>query len=414
MKKFCSVLLILILIVSFAVPVHAAAADLILSKQTAYRGDTVTVTLFVSGISGAKRGGVTITHDAGLTLKQGAWKMNDLATSNVNPGGKTGVFLLNNAANLYGNILQLTFAVNGDAAFGAKKVTVALTIDNNAPIYASTTIQVACNHTYSNWANWSATTHYHKCSTCGQEETAAHVYDNPCDTACNVCGATRTTEHQFGEEWTADETGHWHKCIHCEERKDFAEHIPGEEATEYTDQVCTECEFVLVSALGHVHKYDDIYGQDKETHWQTCTGCGENTEAEPHIFSDDCDTVCDTCKYERRVLHNPTDTWHSNSFNHWKECQDCQGRIDQGEHIWDEGTVTKEPTLLKSGEMVRTCVICNAQKTETVVRLTVLQWVPWWGWLSAGAVAGFLVTFIVTRIVISAKAKKNSKGRFVN
>jgi len=46
------------------------------------------------------------------------------------------------------------------------------------------------------------------CTVCGQQygELAAHTYDNACDTTCNVCSATRTTTHTFGE-WKTEENG---------------------------------------------------------------------------------------------------------------------------------------------------------------------------------------------------------------
>ena len=39
------------------------------------------------------------------------------------------------------------------------------------------------------------------CNTCGQTRTTEHVWDNACDTSCNTCGQTRTTEHV----WNAGE-----------------------------------------------------------------------------------------------------------------------------------------------------------------------------------------------------------------
>ena len=65
------------------------------------------------------------------------------------------------------------------------------------------------------------------CNSCKETKTEAikksttHIYDHACDTDCNLCGEQRTTSH-----------------------------VPGEPATEITDQVCTECGTVLAPATG--------------------------------------------------------------------------------------------------------------------------------------------------------------------
>ena len=45
------------------------------------------------------------------------------------------------------------------------------------------------------------------CSGCGETKTetiaklTTHTYDHDCDTSCNICGATRTTSHQYETSW---------------------------------------------------------------------------------------------------------------------------------------------------------------------------------------------------------------------
>ena len=38
-------------------------------------------------------------------------------------------------------------------------------------------------------------------------------------------------------------------------------------------------------------------------------------------------------------------------------------------HIWDNGTIIKEPTCTESGIKTYTCTICNKTKTEPVAAL---------------------------------------------
>ena len=60
--------------------------------------------------------------------------------------------------------------------------------------------------------------------------------------------------HSYSEKWSCDASGHWHACQNadCTDRADVAEHIPGADATETTDQICTECGYVLAAKLGHI------------------------------------------------------------------------------------------------------------------------------------------------------------------
>ena len=49
-----------------------------------------------------------------------------------------------------------------------------------------------------------------------------------------------------------NEIEHWYECV-CEDKANVEKHIPGDPATETTNQICTECEYIITSALGHVH-----------------------------------------------------------------------------------------------------------------------------------------------------------------
>lgn len=417
MKRFLILFLMVILLVAVAVPASAAGtATLVPSTRTVYRGGTVTVTVKVSGLSACRTGGIEVSYGSGLELVSGKWLISaplaDFSTSS-----KDGVFALDSAQNISGNIFQMTFKATSNASFASNQVSVKLVINNEqVALQKAETITVACNHKYGNWAKWSATTHRRVCSICGNAEVVAHAYANACDTTCDVCAAVRSvSDHVYSEEYTADETGHWFACINCGEKKDFVEHTPGEEAGEYTPQICTVCEFVINPAKGHIHKYTDEYLNDGESHWQVCTGCGEDSEKIAHTYDGECHEACNAgCGYERRTLHNESEQWESNELDHWKVCQDCQDEVNVGEHIWNQSTVTVQPTLQTAGEIVYKCAICQGEKIEVLPQLTLLQAIPWWGWIAAGFVVGAGVVTIITVIVISVKSKHNQKGRFSN
>lgn len=97
-----------------------------------------------------------------------------------------------------------------------------------------------------------ATNHWQACACGYKKEQAAHIYDNACDTDCNICGATRTVgEHTF--ESKHDKTNHWQECSICKYEKDKTAHTYGDwtekTAADYgVDKVetrtCSKCSYV--------------------------------------------------------------------------------------------------------------------------------------------------------------------------
>ena len=60
--------------------------------------------------------------------------------------------------------------------------------------------------------------------------------------------------------------------------------------------------------------------------------------------------------------------WRRNSTHHWHACQDdsCDAVTEYALHTWDNGTLTREATKKKEGEMTYTCEICGYQRREPV------------------------------------------------
>ena len=189
-------------------------------------------------------------------------------------------------------------------------------------------------HNYAEvWSN-DENNHWHECTVCHtRKDEAPHVYDNDCDTTCNVCGAVREVTHNYAEVWSNDENNHWHECTVCHTRKDEAAHVPGPEATEETAQVCTVCGYVLKAPLGHTHKPKLV-----EKVEPTCTENGNIAYYKCHcgkLYYDSAATreITDLSKI---VLfskgHVRCHEWHTTVLYHWQECTVCNERIDTAFH----------------------------------------------------------------------------------
>ena len=418
MKKIFVVLLFLCLLLAISVPVFATGTlNATASQSSVYRGKEFTVTISISGVDAYKRGGITVTYDSNFELVGGNWLIASAQYTEFDIDDKIGTFICNEPETLSGPVFVLKFRAKDDASFETGDISVKITLGSTASgteISGTAKVAVACNHKYSSWSNSGASGHNHKCSICGKTESASHTYDNACDTSCNGCGATRSITHSFGEEWVTDETGHWHACTTCGEKTDEAEHIPGEPAGEYTDQICTECEYVLELALGHVHTYDKTYLTDASSHWQKCLGCGEANDPAPHIYSNDCDTTCDTCNYERAVLHNEGEKWLNSTQDHWKVCADCKARLYQAKHQWDAGTVIQEAALNQTGKVELHCQTCGAIRVDDLPALSLTQALAWWVWLIIGVVGGMILAVVIGMAIILPQILRKSKGRFAH
>lgn len=408
-KIICFVLLVF-LVAMLAIPVSAAgSASLSVSDSTPYRGDTFTVTVSLSGVDAFDAGSLVVKYGSGLELTAAKSVASDFTISEDLSQGRVIFFSMKGAVKVSGKLLSLTFKVKSGASFDANKIEVSLVI-NGATIKATKNVNITCNHKYSSWASAGEEKHSRKCSTCGKVDSQAHTYDNPCDVDCNDCGATRETEHVFAEEWVCNENGHWHLCVHCGAESAMEDHVPGPPAGEYTDQVCTVCQEILVPALGHQHSYDGTYKTDGTFHWTKCLGCGEETEKIVHVYESDCDEACDTCGHTRTVAHKISEGWFCNDDKHWKVCEDCGLLMEEDVHVWDGGTVTLEPTGTSNGKVLYKCGLCHTEKTEEIPALQWTDVLPWWLWLTIGAVGGAVIVLVIQGIVTLIKSSR--KGRY--
>ena len=190
------------------------------------------------------------------------------------------------------------------------------------------------------------------CDTCGYDKTVPHTHNltlvpakaptctekgNTAYYTCDGCdkwfedatGASEITDktsvilaatgHSVSD-WKSDNTDHRKECtvVGCgviiEGSK--AAHTAGEwiidtPATATTSgskhKECAVCGYTMtaetIPATGggeHTHSYGSEWKYDSTNHWHECS-CGDKADKAAHVYTDDADTTCDVCGYERTV-----------------------------------------------------------------------------------------------------------------
>jgi len=262
------------------------------------------------------------------------------------------------------------FTVKAENSAGSDTKELSITITKDAP--------PSHEHSYGDWRK-DGTSHWHECTDTdcpNREESitdkAAHVYTDGTDTTCDVCGYERTVtppshEHSYGD-WRKDGTSHWHECTDtdCPNREESITDKAAHVYTDDTDTTCNVCGYErTVTPPAHEHSYGD-WRKDGTSHWHECTDtdCPNReesiTDKAAHVYTDDTDTTCDVCGYERTVTppsheHSYGD-WSKDGTSHWHECTDtdCPNReesiTDKASHVYTDDTDT-------------TCNVCGYERT---------------------------------------------------
>lgn len=177
-------------------------------------------------------------------------------------------------------------------------------------------------HSYGEWQKYTTDEHIHYCtldSNCTASETEAHAVSGYTDyddehhkINCNVCGETEIlADHNWDEgSVTSNPT-----CV-----------TEGE-AT-YT---CADCGGTKTAPVDptNAHVWGDWSDYDDNTHIHYCTLDNDCTASETaaHAYSNNCDTLCDTCGHVRTVVHIYNCV--STADEHWNACGIC-GTIEEG------------------------------------------------------------------------------------
>ena len=243
-------------------------------------------------------------------------------------------------------------------------------------------IPVSDKHTWTKWEKIDDQTHKRVCTVCEKEETGDHAYKT---------------------SWSKDRNNHYHECSVCKDQKDVEKHIPGPAATETTAQTCKTCGYVIQAALGHTHDYAEEYTTDESGHWYTCAGCEEKGSYAEHEFENPCDPDCAVCGYTREAGHVYGEEWVTDTDNHYHVCAGCGDIQDQEPHTpGAEATETTAQTCTVCGyELAPALGVTeptvpedsvvkdggNAQQSDF----------PWWIVIVAVVILGAAVVFVVVK-----------------
>ncbi len=469
MKKWIPVLLCLMLVVLLALPATAEGTTqftITPSKTTAHRGDEITFTVSVSNSNLVKSMGLILNYNQSVyELVGGSCTAQNAAMKEFDNSG-TGAFavLFSDANAFSGSLGTFTLKVKADAPFAAAAVSGEASAKSGDTAFPSAVsaanVTVACDHQYDNdcddtcnicsetrtvqhaWVvvgetpapdcNTPGTVTY-ECSKCGATKTEntqpGHKYADAYDAdghfqKCSACGS-ETTHEPHSYEWKGTAQGHYHVCTECEfeDENNVVAHTPGPEATEFEDQVCTACQYVLEKAKHQCDTFEETWQGDGRGHRHRCKECGKYSDFEPHEFENECDADCGICGYTRTPEHIYTDKWSTDANGHWHACElcgegleiephipgpeatlttpqicltcnyeiapslghthkydgqwkhdadghwkacSCGNESEKEAHRWDAGVVTREPTSSVVGRKTFTCQDCGYERTESI------------------------------------------------
>ena len=202
------------------------------------------------------------------------------------------------------------------------------------------------------------TQHSWVCTVCGYTEMEDHTYAYACAPKCEVCGRTRSITHSITSDWGRDRRSHWRWCDKCGTVLNEAEHIPGEKATETKHQTCTVCGYVIQPALGHIHSFAEGWTADKTGHWHACSGCSEAEGFAEHTpgseATEGTDQTCTVCGYVIQPAlghaHSFSANWMADKTSHWRVCSGCEEKDSFAEHT---------PGPEATADSDQTCTVCG-------------------------------------------------------
>ena len=97
----------------------------------------------------------------------------------------------------------------------------------------------------------------------------------------------------------------------------------------------------------------------------TCTTDGNNA----YVYCYNCECIITGEKIVFPALgHSFSDEWSSNSSEHWHSaiCEHNDLTNDLAPHSWNDGETTISSTCYSNGEIIYTCTVCSATKTEAL------------------------------------------------
>ena len=182
--------------------------------------------------------------------------------------------------------------------------------------------------------SYDETNHYKACNNIGcnyKENTEPHIFDNLCDSTCNICGYIRAVSHKFTDEChpictvcgISGNDNHKYlyscsnKCYVCGEERN-ALHIYDSDS----DMTCNICGYIRKNKDEQnetggennkennenpelsEHRFSKSFTKTKRYHTKKCLDC-DYTVKDVHIYDSAYDDTCNICGYKRKLVNFP-------------------------------------------------------------------------------------------------------------
>lgn len=375
MKRLISGLIVLVMLCAFVTVPTAAAGNgsLSMSSASGYRGDTVTLSVYLNSNPGLVTMTIRVSYDtSALQLtnvsNSGLLVGAQLNTSYGSPytiSWVDGATTVNNMAT--GTIATFTFKILDTAVIGSSTVSLQF-IDSYDTDYnensfsaSSAKVTVNCDHDYGDWEKLDNTVHSKSCSICADSLWEAHKWNNgtvskaaSCKEegimtyTCTVCSASKTesisktNDHVFGNLTAVDAANHKDTCSVCQKEITEAHSWDNGKVTKpatckeegVKTITCTGCEYSKTEKIDKTPNHS--YGA-----WQKID---ENTHKR----------ICSVCEKEENGSHSYKTSWSKDRNNHWHECSVCGDKKDEAKHTpGTEATETKAQTCTVCGYIIK-------------------------------------------------------------
>ncbi len=264
-----------------------------------------------------------------------------------------------------------------------------------------------CNHIMDN--EWTSVdgTHFHRCTVEGCNYTDEPEICSGGNASCTekaICSKCNSpygdlSDHIWSENFAyCDASGHSRVCItpNCSAHSAMEIHIPGEDATQTTPQLCTVCSYQITAPLGHTHNITKIEKTDPDCtkhgniEYYICSGCDGkyfDKEANEKIANDSeiiispvghdltpatCSNPekCKNCNYTvgTALSHKAGTKLYSDKNYHWNKCTHCDSKINKEPHCpGKEATETTPQTCTECGYVIND-VIVHTHKYSTELK----------------------------------------------
>ncbi len=228
---------------------------------------------------------------------------------------------------------EFTYSQNADGLTHEKKYkccgVVADTAESCSGGTATCTEKALCQHCGKAYNGLDADNHTSTDLTYQAGENGSH------DRLYACCGAVARTEGCTYDQKVSTDGYFAEKATCTETAKYFHSCLCGQKGTET---------FGAGKALGHDFPGGDWLYDDGEGHYRQCSRCdvADKGTLEDHVYTNSCDTTCNTCGYKRSITHSYAQK--SDKDEHWEECKVCgkEKKNSREDHSGGEATCTEK------------------------------------------------------------------------